>query len=85
MARHRGSSDGIHATSHRDAEVPIAALLSAVAVALAELGICIQHGNYYAQNLSERLGLEEGGGVIRAAMTHYNTSREIERLLNALN
>ena len=57
----------------------------AVAVALAELGICIQHGNYYAQNLSERLGLEEGGGVIRAAMTHYNTSREIERLLNALN
>lgn len=57
----------------------------AVAMAMAELGICIQHGNYYAQNLSERLGLEEGGGVIRAAMTHYNTSREIERLLNALN
>ena len=51
---------------------------------LGQEAILIQHGNYYAQNLSERLGLEEGGGVIRASMTHYNTIREIDTVLNAL-
>ncbi len=55
-----------------------------IAVTLGKEAILIQHGNYYAQNLSERLGLEEGGGVIRASMTHYNTIREIDTVLNAL-
>lgn len=56
-----------------------------MSVALGQQGILIQHGNYYAQNLSERLELEAAGGVIRASMTHYNTIREIDTLLNALN
>jgi cysteine desulfurase family protein (TIGR01976 family) len=55
-----------------------------MSVALGKEAILIQHGNYYAQNLSERLGLEDGGGVIRASMTHYNTVREIDTVLNAL-
>jgi len=55
-----------------------------MSVALGREAILIQHGNYYAQNLSERLGLEDGGGVIRASMTHYNTIREIDTVLNAL-
>lgn len=55
-----------------------------ISVTLGKQAILIQHGNYYAQNLSERLGLEEGGGVIRASMTHYNTVREIDTVLNAL-
>ncbi|MEO6060761.1 MAG: cysteine desulfurase-like protein [Thermoflexales bacterium] len=55
-----------------------------ISVTLGKQAILIQHGNYYAQNLSERLGLEDGGGVIRASMTHYNTVREIDTVLNAL-
>ncbi|MBX7213054.1 MAG: cysteine desulfurase-like protein [Thermoflexales bacterium] len=55
-----------------------------ISTTLGERGILVQHGNYYAQNLSERLGLEDGGGVIRASITHYNTAAEIDRLLEAL-
>ena len=38
----------------------------------------------YALGLTERLGLEESGGLLRLGMVHYNTSVEIDRLLQAL-
>lgn len=41
-------------------------------------------GNFYAMNLSERLGVEPKGGVLRIGLVHYNTADEVERLLAAL-
>jgi cysteine desulfurase family protein (TIGR01976 family) len=41
-------------------------------------------GNHYALELTERLGLEEQGGVLRLGMVHYNTLAEVDRLLKAL-
>jgi len=41
-------------------------------------------GNYYALNLTERLGVESTGGLLRIGLVHYNTAEEVERLLDAL-
>jgi selenocysteine lyase/cysteine desulfurase len=41
-------------------------------------------GNFYAQALIERLGLQETGGVLRLGLVHYNTPAEVGRLLEAL-
>jgi cysteine desulfurase family protein (TIGR01976 family) len=41
-------------------------------------------GNMYALELTERLGLEERGGLLRLGLVHYNTFEEIDRLLQAL-
>ncbi|MDA0204205.1 MAG: cysteine desulfurase-like protein [Acidobacteria bacterium] len=51
---------------------------------LAELGFFVWEGNYYALNLSERLGVESSGGMIRIGCAHYNTLSEIDRLLAAI-
>src|SRR5690606_36807846 len=39
-----------------------------VAERLAERGIFVTDGNYYALNLSERLGVEEHGGMVRVGL-----------------
>ena len=57
---------------------------TAIATFLAERGIFTWDGNYYALNLSERLGVEEKGGMLRIGLVHYNTMEEVERLLAAL-
>jgi len=49
-----------------------------------ERGIFTWDGNYYALNLSERLGVEPEGGMLRIGLVHYNTVEEIGRLLAAL-
>jgi selenocysteine lyase/cysteine desulfurase len=36
-------------------------------------------GNYYALAITERLGLEESGGMLRVGAVHYNTVEEIHR------
>jgi cysteine desulfurase family protein (TIGR01976 family) len=41
-------------------------------------------GNYYALNLTERLGIEAQGGFLRIGLVHYNTAEEVERFLSAL-
>ncbi len=51
---------------------------------LGERGIFTWDGNYYALNLSERLGVEQSGGTLRIGLAHYNTSEEVARLLTAL-
>jgi selenocysteine lyase/cysteine desulfurase len=56
-----------------------------VAVTLAHKGIFVWDGNYYALNLTERLGVEETGGMVRIGLVHYNTTQEVDRLLAALN
>jgi cysteine desulfurase family protein (TIGR01976 family) len=55
-----------------------------VAEKLAAEGIYVWDGNYYALNVSERLGVEESGGMVRVGAAHYNTLEEVERLKNAL-
>jgi len=55
-----------------------------LAEALGERGIFTWDGNYYALNLTERLGVEERGGMLRIGLVHYNTAEEVDRLLAAL-
>ncbi len=56
-----------------------------VAEAFGERGIYVWDGNYYALNITERLGLEDSGGMVRVGATHYNTLEEIKKLGEALN
>jgi cysteine desulfurase family protein (TIGR01976 family) len=56
-----------------------------LAEALGRRGIFCWDGNYYAINLTERLGVEADGGMLRIGLVHYNTAEEIDRLLEALN
>ncbi|HTP00276.1 MAG TPA: cysteine desulfurase-like protein [Anaerolineales bacterium] len=51
---------------------------------LAEKGFYVWDGNYYALAVTERLGLEDKGGMVRVGPVHYNTSDEITRLGRAL-
>jgi len=55
-----------------------------VARFLGERGIFTWDGNYYALNLTERLGVESSGGLLRMGLVHYNTEQEVDRLLSAL-
>ena len=55
-----------------------------VAEQLAEQGIYVWDGNYYALNVTERLGVEDSGGMVRVGAAHYNTLGEVERLKDAL-
>ena len=55
-----------------------------VAKFLGERGIFTWDGNYYALNLTERLGVEQTGGLLRIGLVHYNTAEEVDRLLGAL-
>ena len=53
-----------------------------VAEYLAQRGINVWDGNYYALAIMERLGLEPTGGMLRVGLAHYNTVEEIGRLIN---
>jgi selenocysteine lyase/cysteine desulfurase len=51
---------------------------------LAKEGIFSWDGNYYAINVTERLGVETTGGMLRVGAVHYNTLEEVEQLKVAL-
>ena len=51
---------------------------------LAQHGIAVWSGNYYALRLMERLGLEAEGGAVRIGLAHYNTREEVDWLIEAL-
>jgi cysteine desulfurase family protein (TIGR01976 family) len=55
-----------------------------VARRLAQQGIAVWDGNFYALSASEALGLEERGGAVRAGFLHYTTAAEVDRLVDAL-
>jgi len=55
-----------------------------IAKFLGDRAIFTWDGNFYAMNLSERLGVESKGGVLRIGLVQYNTADEVDRLLNAL-
>ena len=51
---------------------------------LAEMGIAVGSGNFYAPRCLEALGIDPGDGVVRVSMVHYNTVGEVEKLQEAL-
>lgn len=55
-----------------------------IAEKLNEYGIYVWDGNYYAINVTERLGIEDKGGMVRVGAVHYNTLAEVEKLQKAL-
>ena len=74
----RGSSDRTptFAITHDGVEPAEAA------ARLADRGFAVWHGNYYALEIMQRLGLAEG--AVRVGVVHYNTAEEVDRLLAAL-
>jgi selenocysteine lyase/cysteine desulfurase len=59
----------------------IRGLLSAdVARRLAERGVFVSHGNFYAHTVVERLGLAREG-LVRAGCACYTTAEEVDRLV----
>ena len=57
---------------------------TAIAAFLGDRGIFTWDGNFYALNLTERLGVQDSGGLLRIGLVHYNTMDEVERVLAAL-
>ena len=55
-----------------------------LATKLGERGLFTWDGNYYALNLTERLGVECSGGFLRIGLVHYNTFAEVDRLIEAM-
>jgi len=55
-----------------------------VAEALDRHNIYVWDGNYYALAVTERLGLEDSGGMVRVGPVHYNTLDELARFNEAL-
>jgi len=47
-------------------------------------GIAAWDGNYYALEVTTRLGLEASGGMVRVGAVHYNTAEEVSRLVAAV-
>lgn len=55
-----------------------------VAAAMAERGIYVWSGHYYAVNAIDRLGFLDRGGLVRVGFVHYNTADEVDRALDVL-
>ena len=55
-----------------------------LALALAAENIFAWNGNFYALSLTQRLGVEESGGLARLGLVHYNTIEEIDHCLRVL-
>ncbi len=55
-----------------------------IAERLAVEDIYVWDGNFYALAVTERLGLESRGGLLRVGLAHYNIREEVEQLLEAL-
>ncbi len=81
---------GITGPAQREARVPTVSFTvegrnpRAVAEHLGKDGIYVWDGNFYAPAVTERLELENQGGLIRVGLVHYNTDDEIDRLIGSL-
>ena len=80
---------GITDSARGDARVPTVAFVMEgctpceIAASLGDQHIYVWHGNYYAQEIMERLGHGEHG-MVRVGPVHYNTVEEIDRLIAIL-
>jgi len=90
-----GSVPGLHirgiTSPHRlDQRVPTFSFTrdgwnpQAIAANLDKTNINVWNGNFYALSVTERLGLEDKGGLLRVGLTHYNTQEEIDTMVEAL-
>ncbi len=50
-----------------------------IAERLAGQSINVWNGNFYALAVTQRLGLESSGGLVRVGATHYNTLAEVQK------
>ncbi len=81
---------GITDRGHLDKRVPTVSLTLQgwsprdLASRLGQRGVHTWDGNYYALAVTERLGLEGQGGMLRIGPAHYNTVQEIHKLGEAL-
>lgn len=81
---------GISDSSRLDSRCPTFALRIPgqtpleLATKLGQRGIFTWDGNYYALNLTERLGVEQDGGFLRIGFVHYNSEEEVDRVLREL-
>ncbi len=57
---------------------------SVIAKRLAEHGIGVGAGDFYARRCVEALGIDPNDGVVRVSMVHYNTEIEVRKLVSAL-
>lgn len=58
---------------------------AALSLQLAENDIAAGNGNFYATRLLEKLGIKDiEDGVLRISFSHYNTSDEIDRVVDTL-
>lgn len=55
-----------------------------VADLLGEQGIFVWSGHYYAMTVMEDMGLDDSGGLVRIGFVHYNSPRELDRIVAAL-
>ena len=55
-----------------------------IARRLNDANIFVWNGNFYALSVTEQLGLEEKGGMLRVGLNHYNTAEEVDYLLGVL-
>ncbi|MBV9574125.1 MAG: cysteine desulfurase-like protein [Acidobacteriales bacterium] len=72
---HRVPTVGIRVGNYKPADM---------AARLGQRGIFTWDGNYYAVNLTERLGVEDSGGLLRIGLVHYNTVEEVDSVITAL-
>ncbi|MGC8877777.1 MAG: cysteine desulfurase-like protein [Anaerolineae bacterium] len=81
---------GITDTARFDQRVPTVSFCregytpQEIARRLGDEGIFVWDGNYYAISVTERLGVEQSGGMVRVGIAHYNTAEEVNRFLTVL-
>jgi cysteine desulfurase family protein (TIGR01976 family) len=51
---------------------------------LAERGIFLMYGHFYALRLIAELGLLDAGGVVRLGLVHFHTPADVERVLDVV-
>ena len=55
-----------------------------LAAKLADHGLGVGAGHFYAYRLVEALGYDTDGGVLRASLVHYTSEKEVSQLLEAM-
>jgi len=55
-----------------------------VAQFLGEHGLCVSCGSFYADRVTETLGLHDTGGFVRIGISLYNTVGEVDRVIDCL-
>ncbi|MDQ3389297.1 MAG: cysteine desulfurase-like protein [Gemmatimonadota bacterium] len=55
-----------------------------LAARLAEEGVCVWAGDFYASTVVDNLGIREQGGLLRAGLAPYSTREDVERLVGGI-